>query len=414
MAMPPLQTQLEIIRSGTVEILPEGELEKKLARSIADNRPLRIKEGFDPTAPDIHLGHTVGLRKLKQFQDLGHQIVLIVGDYTGMVGDPSGRSTTRPRLTESEVRQNAETYQRQFFKVLDRAKTEVRYNGEWFSKMSFIDIMHLASRITVARMLERDDFENRFRTGEPISIHEMFYPLMQAYDSVAMLADVEIGGTDQKFNLLTGRQIQQDYGVEPQAILTVPILAGTDGVQRMSKSTGNYIGIDEPPGEMLGKTMSIPDALIGAYFELVADVPVTRVVEVKRLLASGRVNPRDLKLELAETLVRMYHGAEAADKARSDFVHQFSERRAPTEMETFTIHTTVPTMRLAEIVHASALAESLSDAKRKIQQGGVRIDDVPHSDPQEMVSTAQPFVLNVGKRFFKRVEFVSITTGRDP
>jgi len=413
MAMPPLQTQLEIIRSGTVEILPEGELEKKLARGIADNRPLRIKEGFDPTAPDIHLGHTVGLRKLKQFQDLGHQVVLIVGDYTGMVGDPSGRSTTRPRLTESEVRENAETYQRQFFKVLDRAKTEVRYNGEWFSKMSFIDIMHLASRITVARMLERDDFENRFRTGEPISIHEMFYPLMQAYDSVAMLADLEIGGTDQKFNLLTGRQIQGDYGVEPQVILTVPILAGTDGVQRMSKSTGNYIGIDEPPGEMLGKTMSIPDALIGAYFELVADVPVTRVVEVKRLLDSGRVNPRDLKLELAETLVRMYHGAEQAATAKAAFVRQFSERRAPADMETFVVRTASSTMRLAEIVHASALAESLSDAKRKIQQGGVRIDDVPHNDPQEMVSTAQPFVLNVGKRFFKRVEFVPLTAGGD-
>ncbi|MEW5702699.1 MAG: tyrosine--tRNA ligase [Candidatus Zixiibacteriota bacterium] len=406
MALPPLPVQLEIIRSGTVEVLPEGELEKKVARSIAENRPLRVKQGFDPTAPDIHLGHTVGLRKLKQFQDLGHQIVLIVGDYTGMVGDPSGRSATRPRLQEDEVRANAETYQRQFFKVLDRTKTEVRYNGEWFAKMSFSEIMHLASRITVARMLERDDFETRFRAGAPISIHEMFYPLMQAYDSVAIHADIEIGGTDQKFNLLTGRQIQEDYGVEPQAILTLPILPGTDGVQRMSKSTGNYIGIDESPGEMFGKTMSVPDALIASYFELVTDVPVARVAEVKRLLSDGQANPRDLKLELAETLVRMYHGPDAGRKARDEFVHQFSERRAPTEIETHQITTSAPSLRLAEIVVDSALAGSLSEAKRKIQQGGVRIDDVPHADPQEMVSTAQPFVLNVGKRFYKRIEFV--------
>ncbi|MBI3873036.1 MAG: tyrosine--tRNA ligase [candidate division Zixibacteria bacterium] len=406
MAPLPLERQLEIIRSGTVEILPDGELEKKLARSISTNRPLRIKQGFDPTAPDIHLGHTVGLRKLKQFQELGHQIVLIVGDYTGMVGDPSGRSSTRPQLTEEEVRRNAETYQTQFFKVLDRAKTEVRSNGEWFSRMTFAEIMHLAGRMTLARMLERDDFEKRYRSGEPISIHEMFYPLMQAYDSVAIKADVEIGGTDQKFNLLTGRQIQADYGVEPQVALTLPILVGTDGALRMSKSTGNYIGVDDPPDEMFGKTMSIPDALIVSYYELVADAPVARVSEVKEGLLNGASNPRDLKLDLAETLVRMYHGPTAAGAARDAFTRQFSERKPPEEIEAFRLRTNAPSLRLAEILCAASAADSLSEAKRKIAQGGVRIDDAARTDPQEQVSTTQPFVLNVGKRFYKRIEFV--------
>ena len=402
----PLQEQLQIICSGTVEVLPEGELERKLARRLAEKKPLRVKQGFDPTAPDIHLGHTVGLRKLKQFQELGHQIVLIIGDYTGMVGDPSGRSATRPQLSEAEVRANAETYQKQFFKILDRSKTEVRYNGEWFAKMSFAEIMHLASRMTVARMLERDDFEKRYRAGEPISIHEMFYPLMQAYDSVAIGADVEIGATEQKFNLLTGRQIQTDYGVEPQAILTVPVLVGTDGVQRMSKSIGNYIGVDEPPAEMFGKTMSVPDAQIAPYFELVTDAPPERVAEVKRLLNSGTVNPRDLKLELAETLVRIYHGAEAGRAAREGFVRQFSERRAPEKIETVPVSVPGDYVPVAQILVDTDTAASLSEAKRKIAQGGVRIDGNPFTNPQGMVSTAQPFVLNVGKRYYKRIQFV--------
>jgi len=397
--------QLAMIRSGAVEILPENELEKKLARSIRENRPLRVKQGFDPTAPDIHLGHTVGLRKLKQFQDLGHQIVLIVGDYTGMVGDPSGRSATRPQLTEKEVRRHAETYQVQFFKVLDRSKTEVRWNGEWFSKMSFAEIMKLASRITVARMLERDDFDKRYRSGEPISIHEMFYPLMQAYDSVAVRADIEIGGTDQKFNLLTGRQIQLDYGVEPQAVLTLPILVGTDGSLRMSKSTGNYIGIDESPENMFGKTMSIPDDLIVSYFELVADVPFERLQEIRRLVQSKDVNPRDLKLELGETLVRMYHGSQAARAAREGFIRQFSQRQVPTEIESSVIVAAGPQMRLAEIVVKASGAATLNEAKRKIEQGGVRVNDAAFTDPQGMVDATNSFLLNVGKRFYRKIEF---------
>ena len=398
MTMTSIEEQMAVIRSGAVEILPEGALEQKLARSIKENRPLRVKQGFDPTAPDIHLGHTVGLRKLKQFQDLGHQVVLIVGDFTGIVGDPSGRSATRPQLTVEEVRRNAETYQTQVFKVLDRAKTEVRWNGEWFASMTFAELIRLASFMTVARILERDDFEKRYRAGEPISVHELFYPLMQAYDSVAVKADIEIGGTDQKFNLLTGRQIQENYGVESQAILTLPIIAGTDGVQKMSKSLGNYIGIDESPDEIFGKTMSIPDALIFQYFELVADVPFQRLQEIKALLAQETTNPRDIKIELGETLVRMYHGADAGKAAREAFILQFSQRQTPEDMETCTVHTS------EDLVQATC-SSSLSEAKRKIKQGGVRIDDVPQTDPQALIETSKSFVLNVGKRAYRRIEF---------
>ena len=403
--MKSLKEQLAIIQSGTVEILPEGDLERKLKKSIETDTPLRIKQGFDPTAPDIHLGHTVGLRKLKQFQDLGHQIVLIVGDFTGMVGDPSGRSATRPQLTMDEVRKNAETYQTQFFKVLNREKTEVRSNGEWFANMTFAELIALASNMTVARILERDDFEKRFRNNEPISVHEMFYPLMQAYDSVAVKADVEIGGTDQKFNLLTGRQIQESYGVPAQSVLTLPILPGTDGVLRMSKSTGNYIGVDEPPDEMFGKTMSVPDDLILPYFELVADVTLERLAAIRKELKGGKTNPRDIKLELAEIIVGMYHGKDAGTAARENFIRQFSKREVPDEMETCVIKTADPEIRLAEVIVSSSCAKSLGEAKRKIEQGGVRIDDERQSDPQALVSTASPFVLKVGKRHYRRIEF---------
>ena len=269
---PPLNEQLEIISRGTVDLLPMDELKQKLERSIKNGKPLRIKQGFDPTAPDIHLGHTVGIRKLKQFQDLGHQVVVIIGDFTGMVGDPSDKSATRPRLTYDEVMENAKTYQEQFYKILDPEKTEMIYNGQWFDKMKFTEIMELASKFTVARMLERDDFAKRYSSQQPISIHEFFYPLMQGYDSVMIEADVEIGATEQKFNLIIARQIQKEYGQESQVVLTLPVLVGIDGIQRMSKSTGNYIGIDEPPGEMCGKTMRIPDEQIYPYFEFITIV----------------------------------------------------------------------------------------------------------------------------------------------
>jgi len=276
---PPVDEQLEVIGRGTIDLLPMDELKVKLEKSFKTGKPLRIKQGFDPTAPDIHLGHTVGIRKLRQFQDLGHQVIVIIGDYTGMVGDPSEKISTRPRLTHQDVMENAKTYERQFFKILDQEKTEIRYNGDWFSRMSFVEIMNLASKFTVARMLERDDFAKRYKDQQPISIHEFFYPLMQGYDSVMIQADLEIGATEQKFNLVIGRQIQKEYGQDPQIVLTLPVLEGIDGVQRMSKSLGNYIGIDESPAEIYGKTMSIPDKLIYPYYELITDIDLKDAYE---------------------------------------------------------------------------------------------------------------------------------------
>ena len=331
-----IDRQLGILRAGTEELLPESEWARKLDRSIRTKTPLRVKQGFDPTAPDIHLGHTVGLRKLRQFQDLGHQVVLIVGSYTALVGDPSGRSQTRPRLTEEEVQRNAGTYLDQFFKVVDRDRTEVRWNGEWFRAMSFTDILHLASQFTVARMLERDDFEKRYRAGEPISVHEFLYPLMQAYDSVVIRADVEIGATEQKFNLLAGREIQMAYGVEPQVILTLPVLEGLDGVRRMSKSLGNYIGIAEPPKEIFGKVMSLPDRLIERYLRLVTDATPGECDAVAVAIRTGE-NPMHAKKALANRIVRMYHGPEAAAFAQGEFERQFSRRELPQDVPTLEI-----------------------------------------------------------------------------
>ena len=332
-----VERQLGVIRSGIEELIPEEELILKLERSIASKKPLRVKQGFDPTAPDIHLGHTIGLRKLRQFQELGHQVVLIVGSYTALVGDPSGRSQTRPTLTEEKVHANAQTYLDQFFKVVDKSKTEVRWNGEWFKTMSFVDVLRLTSRFTVARMLERDDFEIRFKKGEPISVHELLYPLMQAYDSVIVRADIEIGATEQKFNLLTGRDIQAAYDVEPQVILTLPVLEGTDGVRRMSKSLGNYIGIAEPPKEIYGKVMSLPDRLIERYFRLTTDATPEECEEVTRALRGGSANPMTWKKALAHRLVRMYHGASAADFAQEEFEKQFSRRELPSDLPTIEV-----------------------------------------------------------------------------
>ncbi len=329
-----VERQLAVIRSGIEELIPEDELIRKLERSIASKKPLRVKQGFDPTAPDIHLGHTVGLRKLRQFQELGHQVVLIVGSYTALVGDPSGRSQTRPTLSEEEVQANAQTYLDQFFKVVDKSKTEVRWNGDWFKSMSFVDVLKLTSRFTVARMLERDDFEIRFTKGEPICVHELLYPLMQAYDSVVIRADIEIGATEQKFNLLTGRDIQAAYDVEPQVVLTLPVLEGLDGVRRMSKSLGNYIGIAEPPKEIYGKVMSLPDKLIERYFHLVTDATPTEVEEVAHSLRGGKANPMTWKKALAHRIVRMYHGQKSADFAQEEFEKQFSRRELPSEMPT--------------------------------------------------------------------------------
>jgi tyrosyl-tRNA synthetase len=327
-----IERQLAIIKTKVEELIPEAELVQKLERSIASGKPLRVKQGFDPTAPDIHLGHTIGLRKLREFQDLGHQVVLIVGSYTALVGDPSGRNKTRPRLTEDAVAANAQTYLDQFFKIVDKSRTEVRWNGEWFSEMRFTDLLHLTSQFTVARMLERDDFQERFKANEPIGVHELFYPLMQAYDSVVIRADIEIGATEQKFNLLTGRDIQIAYGIEPQVILTLPVLEGLDGVRRMSKSLGNYIGIAESPQEIFGKAMSIPDTLIERYFRFASDATPDEIAEVTKALADPKTNPMTWKKALAHRLVRMYHGPGQADVARDEFDKQFSRREIPSEM----------------------------------------------------------------------------------
>jgi tyrosyl-tRNA synthetase len=399
-----LEEQLKVIKRGTVEIIPEDELIQKLKRSIEKGQPLRIKQGFDPTAPDIHLGHTVCLRKLRQFQELGHQVILIIGDYTGMVGDPSGLSETRPQLTEEEIKSNANTYQEQFFKVVDESATEVHYNGEWFSKMSFQEIMKLASNFTVARMLERDDFSKRYKAQVPISIHELFYPLMQAYDSVMIKADLEIGATEQKFNLLAGRQIQQVYGQEPQVILTMPVLVGTDGQQRMSKSTGNYIGIAEPPGEMFGKIMSLPDEQIYNYFELVTDVGTDELVKLKKELEEKKTNPMILKKRLGKEIVRMYHSSKEAEKACEEFERVFSKKEIPENIPVIHLEHDETEIWIAHFLVKAGCAESTSQIRRLIKQGGLYIDNKRIDDENLKVTVTGEKLVRLGKRgFFKIV-----------
>jgi len=402
MSFPSLNEQMDVIRRGTVDLLPEDELVKKLERSIKKNKPLIIKQGFDPTAPDIHLGHTVGIRKLKQFQDLGHQVVVIIGDYTAMVGDPSEKNSTRPRLTHEQVIENARTYQQQFFKILDKEKTQIRFNGDWFKKMTFEEIMTLASKFTVARMLERDDFTKRYAAQLPISIHEFFYPLMQGYDSVILKSDVELGATEQKFNLVIGRQIQKEYGQEPQIVLTLPVLQGVDGTQRMSKSLGNYIGIDEPENETYGKVMSIPDELIYPYFELISDVSLDELKSIKSQLTDGKTNPRDIKKYLGRTIVRMYHGEEASKNAESAFEQVFVKKDIPDEMPEFSLSEDI--IRIDDLLIATKTAVSKKEAHRLITQGGVSVDGNKVNDPFTQIEISGEKVLKVGKRKFARIK----------
>ena len=398
-----IKEQMEVIKRGTVEIIPEDELIKKLEHSIKTKKPLRVKQGFDPTAPDIHLGHTVGLRKLKHFQDLGHKIILIIGDYTGMVGDPSGRSSTRPQLTREKLMKNAETYQRQFFKIIDRSKTEVHFNGEWFAKMSFHEVIHLASRFTLARMLEREDFSKRYSQQVSIGLHELFYPLMQAYDSVAIKADVEIGATEQKFNLLAGRQIQQEYGQQPQIALTLPVLVGIDGVQRMAKSTGNYIGIDEPPKEIFGKIMSIPDDLIHPYFELLTDLSLEELNQIRKDLDEEKVNPMILKKRLAVEMVSLYHSKKDALKAEEEFQRVFSKKELPEEIPVFKLDYDQPKIWIVKLLTVTELCSSSGQARRLIQQGGVYLDDKRVEDENLEIPVKGERLLKVGKRKFLKV-----------
>ncbi len=397
--------QLEIIKKGAVELLPEDEFTGKLANSIKNNKPLRVKQGFDPTAPDIHLGHTVGLRKLRQFQDLGHRVILIIGDYTGMVGDPSGRSAIRPQLSYDQLMKNAETYQKQFFKIVEKPKTEVHFNGEWFKGMGLKDIMQLASNFTIARMLERDDFEKRYRGGIPIALHEFFYPLMQAYDSVMIKADIEIGATEQKFNLVAGRQIQEAYGQVPQCILTLPILVGTDGVERMSKSMGNYIGINESAREIYGKVMSIPDNLIYSYFELVTDVDAAYLKEIKEKLLSLEFNPMIPKKELAFRLVSMYHDEEAAEKARAEFRRMFTDKGIPDDIPEYSISELGERIWVIKLLAQTGMVKSGGEARRLIKGGGLYLNDERISDESLELKLSEGMLFKVGKRrFFKIVK----------
>ncbi len=399
--------QLDILRDGVVEIIKEDELEAKLERAVREDRPLRVKQGFDPSAPDLHLGHAIGLRKLRQFQDLGHTVVVIIGDYTGMVGDPSERSETRPRLTHEQVREHAKTYQEQLYKIVDPDRTEVRMNGEWFSEMSFADVMDLAGRYTVARILERDDFTKRFQGQLPISIHELFYPLMQGYDSVAIRSDVELGATEQKFNCLVGRELQRAYGMEQQVVMLLPVLEGTDGVKRMSKSIGNYIGIAEPPKEIYGKTMSIPDSSIVRYFELAAGARGDDLESVKRQLSAEGVNPRDVKRSLARALVALYYDEDSARSAEEEFDRIFKGGGLPDQIPEpeFVIHgqSDRGAVWVVALLTAAGLARSNGEARRLISQGGIRLDGEQVVDVDSTVSVERPLLLQAGKRRFIRV-----------
>jgi len=394
---------MDLIKRGVFEIIPEEDLVRKLERSSKTKKPLRIKLGCDPSRPDLHLGHSVVLRKLRQFQDLGHQAILIIGDFTGMIGDPSGRSKTRPSLSLEETRRNGQTYFEQATRILSAQKIQMLYNSEWLGKMSFSDVILLASKYTIARMLERDDFAERYKSGEPIGIHEFLYPLAQAMDSVAVRADVELGGTDQKFNLLVGRDIQRENGMDPQVILTMPILPGTDGVEKMSKSLDNYIGISDSPREIYGKTLSIPDSLIYTYFELTTNVPNPELKEIQAQLASGEMNPRDVKRRLARVLVGMYQSEEAARQAEEEFDRIFVQKDLPDEIEEYVISQENGIDSLIGLLSITKLASSKSEARRLIDQGGVSVDGVRVEDINSPLPQKDEFVLKVGKRKFLRI-----------
>lgn len=398
-----LEQQQQIIKRGVAEILPEALLVEKLKRSLMTGVPLKVKLGLDPTAPDIHLGHTVVLRKLREFQKMGHQIIIIIGDFTGRIGDPTGKSETRKQLSDEDICINAKTYEEQIFKILDRDKTEVIFNSTWLAPLNFADVIKLAAQYTVARMLEREDFSNRFKDGRPISIHEFLYPLMQGYDSVALKADIEFGGTDQKFNLLMGRHLQEQAGQEPQVAITMPILEGLDGVQKMSKSLGNYIGINEAPGEIYGKAMSIADDMMVRYFELVTDVSLEELEEIRSGLVNGTLHPRDTKMHLAYTLVRLYHGQAAADQAQAEFVRIFQQRDLPTDIPEVSFTPTTEALWLPKLLAQLGLVEGGSEAKRSIQQGAVKINGEKITDGNAHITIADGMVIQIGKRKFVKI-----------
>jgi tyrosyl-tRNA synthetase len=401
--MPSVEESLERIRRGADEILVEKELVKKLERG----KPLRVKAGFDPTAPDLHLGHTVLINKLRQFQDLGHEVMFLIGDFTGMIGDPTGKSTTRPPLTRDQVLENARSYEEQIYKILDPEKTLVLFNSSWMGEMNAADLIQLAARHTVARMLERDDFNKRYKGGQPIAIHEFLYPLVQGYDSVAMKADVELGGTDQKFNLLVGRQLQEAYGQEPQVVLTMPILEGLDGVQKMSKSLNNYIGITDAPEEMFGKIMSVSDDLMWRYFELLSFRPMSEIEGFRRQIEGG-ANPRDIKFLLGEEIVARFHDQVAAEKAKQAFIDRFRKGAMPEDMPEVELQAGDDRgLPIANLLKEAGLVSSTSEALRMLKQGAVRLDGERVEDRSTVLATGTEVVAQVGKRRFARVRIRS-------
>jgi tyrosyl-tRNA synthetase len=397
-----LEETLEIIRRGTEEILLEDELVARLKAG----KPLRIKAGFDPTAPDLHIGHTVLLNKMRQLQELGHEVLFLIGDFTGMIGDPSGKNETRPPLTREQVEANAATYKKQVFKVLDPEKTQIMFNSEWMNKLGPADLIKLAATHTVARMLERDDFQKRYANGQSIAIHEFLYPLLQGYDSVAMKADIELGGTDQKFNLLMGRELQKHFGQKPQVVITLPLLPGLDGVKKMSKSLGNYIGIDEKPGDIFGKVMSLSDETMWLYFELISFRSLAEVKSYREEVNNG-ANPRDIKFRLAEELVERFYNPEEAKLAHENFVAQFQKGEMPDDMPEVFLQTETNGLAIANIIKLAGLTESTSDALRMLQQGAVKVDGERVNDRGLILNAGQTLILQVGKRRFAKVNLVS-------
>ncbi len=397
------EEQLEEIKRGCAEILLEKDLKEKLIRSVKTGKPLLIKAGFDPTAPDIHLGHTVIINKMAQFQRLGHTIVFLIGDFTGLVGDPTGKSKTRPQLTREDVLKNAETYKKQVYKILDPQKTLVKFNSEWLEKFSAYDFVRLAAHVNVARMLEREDFNRRYKEGNSISLHEFMYPLLQAYDSVALKADVELGGTDQKFNLLMGRELMRDFQIEPQVCLTMPLIEGLDGVNKMSKSLNNYVGVDESPDQMYGKLLSLPDNMLRKYYDLLSSLPITQVNSIFEEMNSGKRNPKHVKSDFACEMVERYHSKDATNQAKENFDKVFQKKEIPDDLPEFSFTPKEGIIWIPKLLVDIQFAASTSEGKRLVQQGGVKINEQPHKEENLKTEGLSSFTLQAGKRKFAKI-----------
>jgi len=398
--------QLNELKRGTQEILPEKELLGKLEKSVAEKKPLIIKAGFDPTAPDIHLGHTVLIQKMAQFQKLGHQVVFLIGDFTGLVGDPSGKSKTRPQLTREEVKKNTETYKSQVFKILDPKKTQIRFNSEWLEKLSAYDFVRLASHANVARMLEREDFNKRYKSGQSISLHEFMYPLLQAYDSVSLKADVELGGTDQKFNLLMGRELMQDYNLEPQVCITMPLLEGLDGVQKMSKSLSNYVGVEDSPEQMYGKLLSLPDSMMRKYYDLLSGLSVAEIEQTFTELKKGNLHPKKVKSDLAKEIVERFHSKEMAHQAEAHFEKVFTKKELPESLPQHSFELKEEALWVPRLLCDLKFCATTSEGKRLVAQGAVRINEQVLKEEKLSMKKGDSFVIQTGKRKFAKVSLI--------